>query len=116
MQTIKLPWPPKELNPNKKLHWAVKSKFAKAYREQCRLLTLAAKLDVPQDGNINLWITFYPPDRRHRDDDNMISAFKSGRDGIADALQVNDKRFRIHPHLDENIGGYVEVGIDYPMK
>lgn len=43
---------------------------------------------------IDMTVTFYPPDRRHRDDDGMIGAFKHMRDGIADALRVNDRRFR----------------------
>lgn len=46
------------------------------------------------DSLIAVAIRFYPPDRRHRDDDNMIGAFKAARDGIADALGVNDRRFR----------------------
>ena len=45
-------------------------------------------------GPIRMTITFVPPDRRHRDDDNMIASLKSARDGIADALGVNDRRFR----------------------
>ncbi len=64
---------------------------------------------MPWDGDIHLWIDFYPPDRRHRDDDNMIAAFKSGRDGLADALKVNDKRFRSHPYVRDEIGGMVRV-------
>ena len=43
---------------------------------------------------IRMTITFVPPDRRHRDDDNMIASLKAARDGIADALGVNDRRFR----------------------
>ncbi|KQM58771.1 hypothetical protein ASE65_10430 [Sphingomonas sp. Leaf16] len=39
-------------------------------------------------------IRFVPPDHRRRDDDGMIGAFKHGRDGIADALGVDDHSFR----------------------
>ena len=62
-------------------------------------------------GDIHLWIDFCPPDRRHRDDDNIIAAFKAGRDGLADALGVDDKRFRIHSWVksDPVRGGMVKI-------
>ena len=63
------------------------------------------------EGDLHLWIDFYPPDRRHRDDDNLTAAFKAGRDGIADALKVNDKRFRSHPYVKDVTGGLVKVRI-----
>lgn len=107
---ITLPWPPKELNPNARLHWSKKSKAAAKYRTACHLLTLEAGLrGIDWDGDIHVFIDFYPPDRRARDDDNMIAAFKSGRDGIAQALGVNDKRFRTHPYVQDKIGGFVKV-------
>lgn len=114
MIELTLPWPAKELSPNSRLHWSKRSKAAKAYREVCfwetkRLLAAGGWQNLPAEGELHLWIDFYPPDRRHRDDDNMIAAFKSGRDGIADALQVNDKRFRIHPYVREQVGGLVKI-------
>ena len=110
MTEITLPWPPKVLNPNQKVHWRVKAAAAKSYRAACYALCLEAGLrSIPWDGDIHVWLEFYPPDRRHRDDDNMISSFKSGRDGLADALKVNDKRFRTHPYVKTEIGGMVKV-------
>ena len=38
-------------------------------------------------------ITFHPPCKRKRDRDNMIAAFKSGQDGIAECMGVDDHRF-----------------------
>ena len=60
---------------------------------------------------VHLWITFYAPDKRHRDDDNLVAQFKNGRDGVADALGINDKRFRIHPWLSTDVvkNGSVKV-------
>ncbi|WP_148649262.1 RusA family crossover junction endodeoxyribonuclease [Novosphingobium barchaimii] len=49
---------------------------------------------LAEAGSIEMTVTFYPPDRRHRDDDNMIASFKAARDGIADALGVDDRKFR----------------------
>lgn len=39
----------------------------------------------------------------------MIAAFKHGRDGVAQALGVDDSRFRIHPEVSEQLGGMVEL-------
>jgi crossover junction endodeoxyribonuclease RusA len=42
---------------------------------------------------INMTITFRPPNNRRRDRDNLIAAMKSGMDGIAEAWGVDDSRF-----------------------
>lgn len=109
---VTLPWPPKDLSPNSRIHWSRRSKAAKAYRRACHVLTLEAGIrGVDWEGDIHLWIDFYPPDRRHRDDDNMIAAFKAGRDGMADAMGLDDKRFRIHHYVKDEIGGMVKIRI-----
>lgn len=110
MNTVTLPWPPKQLSPNARTHWRAKAPITKAYRAECAWLCKAAKLTAPEtDGRIHLWIDFYAPDRRHRDDDNLVASFKSGRDGIADALGIDDKRFVCHPFVRDEIGGKVVV-------
>ena len=109
---ITLPWPPAVLNPNKRVHWSVKSKATKAYRKACYVLCLEAGLrGIPWDGDIHLWIDFVPPDRRGRDQDNMISSAKALFDGLSDALSVNDKRFRLHPYVRDEVGGMIKVTI-----
>ena len=114
--TLVLPWPPKELSPNARVHWRKKSPITKAYRAECAMQVMAHQWGYEivkkiTSGRLHLWIDFYPPDRRHRDDDNMISSFKSGRDGIADALGIDDKRFITHPFVSEQIGGMIKVRI-----
>lgn len=98
---IELPWPDKRLSPNARLHWAAKSPVKALAREDARKVTfgamqkhLATQAHFEGDDPLPMTVKFYPPDRRHRDDDNMIGAFKAARDGIADALGVNDRRFR----------------------
>jgi crossover junction endodeoxyribonuclease RusA len=96
--TLELPWPPKELTPNfkRRKHWTVYRGKAAKYRSDCAWLTkqwLQGGLDSGEGLRI-VSITFYPPDRRRRDDDGMIAAFKAGRDGVADALGVDDHTFR----------------------
>ena len=33
----------------------------------------------------------------------------AGRDGLADALRIDDSRFRLHPYLQTKTGGFVLV-------
>jgi crossover junction endodeoxyribonuclease RusA len=109
---VVLPWPPKELSPNSTLHWSKKAKKKKEYRTACWALSLEAGLKAPEgDGKIELEITFCPPDKRHRDADNMVAAIKSGLDGIADALKVNDKRFLPKFIFTESVMGMVILEI-----
>ena len=114
---IHLPYPPKVLSPNSRVHWAQKARVAKMYRAECRLLTRQAfgAKGSPRfdEGEIAISITFTPPDRRARDDDNLIASFKSGRDGVADALGINDCRFVTTTRVsrDPVKGGSVQVEI-----
>ncbi|HCS17686.1 MAG TPA: endodeoxyribonuclease RusA [Erythrobacter sp.] len=103
---VSLPWPDKRLSPNARQHWAAVAKVKKLAREDARLLTRGAiaKHGVATfegEDRIPVRITFYPPDRRRRDDDNMVGSFKAYRDGIADALGVDDRRFRPHYFFED---------------
>ena len=111
MNTLILPWPPKELSPNAALHWAKKAKFKKLYRHTCWALALEAKIASPGGDKVKLEITFYPPDKRHRDADNMVAAIKSGLDGLADALRVNDRCFLPTFIFSDEIKGMVKIEI-----
>lgn len=89
---VLLPWPPKVLSPNARGHWATRSRAAKNYRAKCHWIAKRHRLSAPA-GRLLLVVEFLPPDRRRRDDDNLIAAFKSGRDGLADALGLDDYLF-----------------------
>jgi crossover junction endodeoxyribonuclease RusA len=61
-----------------------------------------------------LWVnlTFVPPDKRRRDADNMLAAMKSGLDGLADALGVDDSQWKISFEVDRSrVGGFVRVEV-----
>ncbi|WP_447590127.1 hypothetical protein [Aquipseudomonas campi] len=62
---------------------------------------------------MKLEVEFIPPDARRRDDDNCLAAFKSGRDGLADALGIDDNRFvtQIRMSSETIKGGAVRVAI-----
>lgn len=106
---ISLPWPARELSPNfrSRSHWPRTRAIGKA-RQVAWGLTLEAKAR----GTL-LAVTFNPPDRRHRDLDNLIAASKAFQDGIADALQVNDRAFRPEYRFGNPVKGgrvVVEIG------
>ena len=109
---IDLPWPPKELSPNARVHWTKKAKAAKAYRLECFILAKAAGITAPE-GKILWTVEFFPPSRRAYDDDNLLARMKSARDGIADALGVDDRRFVTQFSVSETVikGGMVRVTI-----
>ena len=44
-------------------------------------------------GELPVAITFQPPNRRRRDLDGCIAAFKHGADAVAELLGVDDSRF-----------------------
>lgn len=103
MPELTLPWPDKELSPNARVHWARRANAAKRARRDAHLLARAAGWSPESvlDGRLHLWITFHPPTRRMPDDDNMLARFKAQRDGLADALGIDDRRFISHPMVSE---------------
>ena len=88
-------WPKPILSPNSREHWARKARVVKAYREEAHKSAIADGIR-PRAGVLgcDVLITFTPPDNRARDRDNMIAAFKSGQDGIADAIGIDDSLWR----------------------
>lgn len=116
---VTLPWPDKGLSPNARLHWAPKAKLKAAARHDAKWLTVevmqkhwVGSASFEGEGAIAIKVVFFPPDNRRRDDDNMVGSFKAYRDGIADALGVDDRRFRPHYFFEESAKpGRIEVGI-----
>lgn len=91
---IELPFPPAILSAHAKGNglWA-KIGATKKHRDWARNATLAAQVKAPDGtGDIRIAMTFYPPDRRG-DRVNFPNRVKPYWDGIADALNVNDRRF-----------------------
>lgn len=112
---LDLPWPPSILSPNNRSHWARKLSPKQTYRLNCYMLTKSylnsrREWRPSADCPLPVKIIFHPPDRRHRDDDNMIGSFKSGRDGMADALGINDRMLRPEYHFEDPVkGGLITV-------
>lgn len=109
-------WPDKRLSPNARLHYRQLATVKKSARDDAMWTTkaqlpLQARQALAQgEDAIAMTISFYPPDARHRDDDNAIASFKATRDGLADALGVDDRRFRpVYYFCDPEKPGRVEV-------
>lgn len=104
MLTIDLPWPPRALHPNARVHYLTKSSTARKYRSDCFFLTIdALKGTRPDFRAVDVHLEFSPPDSRHRDDDGMVAAFKNGRDGVADALRCNDRNWKTSHEVGEQV-------------
>jgi crossover junction endodeoxyribonuclease RusA len=120
---VVLAWPDKRLSPNARMHWRQKSEVVKRARWDAAYSVLEAaggslsaiRAALAGDDPVAVRVRFYPPDNRRRDDDNMVGAFKASRDGIADALDLNDRRFRPHYFFETpEKPGRVEVSIALP--
>lgn len=113
MNCVSLPWPHKALSPNfrSRSHWPRTNAIANA-RTAAWALAKSARLSAPDEGPIQISVEFCPPDRRHRDLDNMFASFKAYQDGIADAVGRNDSAFEPTYLLGEPVkGGAVRVSI-----
>jgi hypothetical protein len=105
--TILLPWPSKDLSPNARVHHFVKASAAKKSRQDGWIAALASgarQLDWPA---VEAQWVFFPPSRRHFDDDGLVSRCKAARDGVADAIGIDDHKWRMEAPV---IAGTVKGG------
>lgn len=106
-------WPAAALSPNARMHWAIKARAVKKYRHDS---LFEAKYQAPNwtrpSGKLTLEVEFYPPQRRAYDRDNLLARMKSGIDGVADGLGINDKEFTtMVVKVAEQLGGFVMLRI-----
>ena len=90
---ICLPWPNKLLSPNARAHHFARARAAKAARSLAWGLTLEA-MHGRKLASVSLAWQFCPPSRRRYDLDNLVAQHKAAQDGIADALGIDDSKFR----------------------
>lgn len=96
VRMISLRFPPKELSPNARPHWAKLAKAKRSYRMECFIDAKRQGIKkLATQKPLTISLVFYPPDRRRRDWDNMLAAAKSGLDGLADALGVDDRNWKL---------------------
>lgn len=116
MITLPLPWPPRDLHPNARVHWARRARCTKTFRTIAAGTALAAGIrrtdpDIPQ--SLRVTVVFSPPDNRRRDLDGMLSSIKSYLDGIADVIGVDDSEWSIALRREAPVkGGSVRIELE----
>jgi crossover junction endodeoxyribonuclease RusA len=116
---LTLPWPPKDLSPNARLHWSRLAKAKKSYRHDCAVFGNQMMrgqylpLGWSEKTRLRISLTFRPPSRQRRDLDNLVASMKAGLDGLADAIGVDDSRWQLVIEMGEPVkGGCVCVTVD----
>lgn len=95
--TLSVPLPAKGLSPNSRAHWRAKASLTKSHRTRAKLEFLAAASKFQLPASFSAYrLTFYHALRRARDDDNAAASCKAYRDGIADALRIDDSTLSHH--------------------
>ena len=109
---IMLSWPDKILNPNVKVHWAVKKDAKQAARDEGYILAKSTGMELDPGKRYRMDLVFCPPDRRTHDLDNLVSSEKWSIDGICKAMGINDRMIKPIPDWGQVVsGGKVEVSI-----
>lgn len=115
MATVFLPWPDKKLSPNARHHWSVVARAKKAAKRTAYYTALEAGLGKIDAERISVLVSFYPPDRRPRDTDNMVSSLKAGFDGLSQAIGIDDSKWEltISPRGPIEKNGLVKVELQW---
>lgn len=108
---LTLPWPPTALSPNTRQHWSALARAKKSYRAACAWTAKEQGARPMVAQRLHLTITFVPPNRRAHDLDNCLARIKSGLDGLADVLGVDDKHWTLTISKADTVGGMVKVAI-----
>lgn len=106
-----LPWPPADLSPNSRGHWSKLARAKKAYRAACAWTAKEQGAQRVAAEKLHLTLVFVPPNRRAHDLDNCLARMKSGLDGLADVLGVDDKRWSLTISKVDEVGGFVRVEV-----
>lgn len=108
-----LPWPPVSLSPNSRIHWSKLARAKKQYRMACAIHARMQGLGRVQADKLHLSLRFYAPSRRAYDLDNALARMKSGLDGLADVLGVDDRHWSLSIERSETVvkGGAVRVEV-----
>jgi len=100
---------------NSREHWAKKMNRVKRQRTAARLATMQAMRGQTADtmpGKITVYLCRVG--KRKLDSDNLAGSFKAIRDGIADALKIDDGDERIEWHYRQERGEYgVRVSVEH---
>ena len=91
--TYEFPWPPRELSPNARVHWAMLARVKRAYKEACGW-TIRAAIQAPWHlgSPVTAQVTFVC-DGRRRDADNHLAMLKPLWDALVEmGVLVDDNK------------------------
>lgn len=91
MSIMTFPFPDSRLSPNKRFDRRALFHVKQEAKTTAYMITRQSDI-VVIDTDLQLTLTFYPPDRRKRDLDNLYATFKAYQDGIFEALGVDDSK------------------------
>lgn len=118
---LRLPWPPRELSPNARVHWGDKSRAVAQYRRDCFIAAREAFGPPfgPPAETVTASVVFVAPDNRKHDLDNCMAMLKPCWDGLVDtSLLVDDDSKHLNlaaPELRVQKGEkYVEITLEAP--
>lgn len=98
---------------NLREHWATKAKRVKMQREAGFLLVSSEPelLDICSGlkAGSKYCVTFHRVGKRLLDDDNLAYAFKAVRDGVAQALLVNDNHPGVQWAYEQSTGKHCSI-------
>jgi crossover junction endodeoxyribonuclease RusA len=109
---LALSWPHKDLSPNARCHWALKAKAVKAARHDAGWAMRRTFRTPPPWKAVHIHWEFHPKTANVPDGDNAEASCKAYRDGIADALCIDDSKFTTTHSFGEPVkGGSVIVTV-----
>lgn len=105
---------------NKREHWTTRSTRTKAHRVAARL-SVASAPEWPRYKSVPVIylpvvVTLTRIAPRELDDDNLSGGFKAVRDGVADALGVDDKDKRVTWRYAQRTGKPKEYGMTITIQ
>lgn len=114
-----LPFPPRGLSPNVRLHHHERARLAASYRHSCRVDALNVRRDMEAQGMTfplatpaTILLTFMLPNKQRRDIDNLIAGFKAGLDGIVDSgLLADDSVWLLRLGVEAELGAEAAVRV-----
>lgn len=91
---VRLPWPPSKTSKNGSQGDVFgKARAAKGYKTlcawDCKDQGIGPVTPYP-DGTVEVVVTYYPPDKRRNDWDNLATRAKQGFDAVSEAIGVDD--------------------------
>lgn len=89
MPKMIFPFPDSRLSPNARIDRRALFHVKRDAKEIAYFITRESNV-VVLDTDLQLTLTFYPPDRRKRDLDNLYASFKAYQDGMFASLGVDD--------------------------